>query len=120
MSASKGKITVNRGRNRRPRPKCEDNRFNCGKEGHRAGDCSSAKRSKKPRAADGNKKGACSGKCCICGSEIHLAHMHVGLCRGLEHRAQNCKELGAKKGVMRAKLTLPAGSDGGIGGGSSW
>ena len=47
LSASKGAVTVNRGKgkNRRLHHKFDGNYFNCGKKGHRAGDCRSAKKS---------------------------------------------------------------------------
>ena len=46
LSASKGTVTANRGKgkNRRPHHKFDGNCFNCGKKGHRAGDCRSAKK----------------------------------------------------------------------------
>ena len=46
LSASKGTVTANRGKgkNRRPRHKFDGNCFNCGKKGHRAGDCRSVKK----------------------------------------------------------------------------
>ena len=48
LSASKGTVTANRGKgkNRRLHHKFEGNCFSCGKKGHRAGDCRSAKRVK--------------------------------------------------------------------------
>ena len=110
MSASKGAVTANRGKgkNRRPHHKFDGNFFNCGKKGHRAGDCKSAKNSEKSGTADDKKKGGGSGWCYICGSEEHLAHRHCGLCKSLEHRTRDCEERGAEKGVMLAKLTVPA------------
>ena len=88
LSASKGTVTANRGKgkNRRRHHKFEGNCFNCGKKGHRAGDCRSAKESEKSGAADEKKKGDNSGRCYICGSEEHLAHRHCGLCKSLEYR----------------------------------
>ena len=46
LSASKGTVTSNRGKekNRRPHCKFDGNCFNCGKKYHRAGDCRSAKK----------------------------------------------------------------------------
>ena len=41
-------------------------------------------------------------------SEEHLAQRHCGLCKSLEHRTRDCKELGAEKGAILAKLTVPA------------
>ena len=78
---SKGTVTANRGKgkNRRPHHKYGDNCFNCGKKGHRAGHCRSAKKIEKSGAADDKKKGAGSGRYYICGSEEHLAHMHCSL-----------------------------------------
>ena len=78
LSVSKGAVTANRGKgkNRRPHHKFEGNCFNCGKKGHRAGDCRSAKMSEKSGASDDIKKGGGSGGCYICGSEEHLAHRH--------------------------------------------
>ena len=45
LSASKGTATTNRGKgkNRRPHHKFDGKCFNCGKKGHRAGGCRSAK-----------------------------------------------------------------------------
>ena len=110
LSASKGTVTANRGKgkNRRPHHKFDGNCFNCGKKGHRAGDCRSAKKSEKSGAADDKKKGGGSGRCYICGNEEHLAHRHCGLCKSLEHRTRDCEERGAEKGAMLAKLTVPA------------
>ena len=48
LSASKGTTTANRGENiRRPRNRFESNYFNCGRTGHRAGGCRSAKKIEK-------------------------------------------------------------------------
>ena len=49
LSASKGTVTANRGKgkNRKLSHKFNGNCFNCGKKGHRAGDCRSAKKSEK-------------------------------------------------------------------------
>ena len=106
LSASKGIVTANRekGKNRRLHHKFDGNCFNCGKKGHRAGDCRSAKKeSGKSGAADDKKEGGGSGRCYICGSEEHLAHRQCGLCKSLEHRTRNCEERGAEKGAMLAK-----------------
>ena len=82
LSASKGTVTANHGKrkNRRPHHKSGGNCFNCGKKGHRAGDCRSGKESEKSGAADDKKKGGGSGRYYISGSEEHLAHRHCGLC----------------------------------------
>ena len=110
LSASKGTVTANCGKrkNRRPHHKFDGNYFNCGKKGHRAGDCRSAKKREKFGAADEKKKGGGSGRCYICGSEEHLAHRHCGLCKSLKHQTQDYEERGAEKGAMLAKLTVPA------------
>ena len=111
LSASKGTVRANRGKgkNRRLHHKFDGNYFNCGKKGHRAGDCRSAKKnSEKYGAADDKKEGSGSGRCYICGSEEHLAHWQCGLCKSLEHRTRDCEERGAEKGAMLAKLTVPA------------
>ena len=111
LSASKGtNVTANRGKgeNRRPHHKCDGNCFNCGKKGHRAGDCRSAKKSETSGAADDKKKGGGSGRCYICESEEHLAHRHYGLCKSIEHRMGDCEERGDVKGAMLAKLIVPA------------
>ena len=109
LSASKGTVTANHGKGKNRRlHKFDGNCFNCGKKGHRAGDCRSAKKkSDKSEAADDRKEGGGSGRCYICGSEEHLAHRHCGLCKSLEHRTQDCEERGDEKGAMRAKLTVP-------------
>ena len=54
LSASKGIVAANRGKRKKKRPhhKFDGNCFNCGKKGHRAGDCRSAKKSEKSGAAD--------------------------------------------------------------------
>ena len=111
LSTSKGTVTANRGKgkNRRLHHKFDGNCFNCGKKGHRAGDCRSAKKkSEKSGAADDKKEGGGSGRCYICGSEEHLAHRHCGLCKSLVHRTRDCDERGAEKGAMLAKQTVPA------------
>ena len=110
LATSKGTVTENRGegKNRGLHHKFDGNCFNCGKKGHRAGYCSSAKKkSEKSGAADDRKEGGGSGRCYICGSEEHLAHRHRGLCKSLEHRTRDCEERGAEKGAMLAKLTVP-------------
>ena len=114
LSASKGTVTANRekGKDRRLHHKFDGNCFNCGKKGHRVGDCRSAKKkSEKSGATDNRKEGGGSGRCYICGSEEHLAHRHCGLCKSLEHRTRDCEERGAEKGAMLAKLTVPAVPD---------
>ena len=111
LSASKGTVTANRGKgkNRKLHHRFDGNCFNCGKKGHRAGDCRSAKKkSEKSVAADDKKEGSGSGNCYICGSEEHLAHRHCGLCKSPEHRTRDCEERGAEKGVLLEKLTVPA------------
>ena len=108
LSASKGTVTADRenGKNRRLHHKFDGNCFNCGKKGHRAGDCRSAeKKSETSGAADDKKEGGGSGRCCMCGSEENLAHRHCGLCKSLEHRTRDCEERGAEKSAMLAKLT---------------
>ena len=110
LSASKGTVTANRGKgkNRKLHHKFDGNCFSCGKKGHRAGDCRSAKKkSEKSGAADDRKEGGGSGRCYFCGSEEHLAHRHCSLCKSLEHRTRDCEERGAEKGAMLAKLTVP-------------
>ena len=64
LSASKGTVTVNRGKgnNRRPYHKFDGNCFICGKKGRRAGDCRSAKNNEKSGAADDKNKGGGSGR----------------------------------------------------------
>ena len=114
LSTSKGTVTANRGKgkNRRLHHKFDGNCFNCGKKGHRAGDCRSAKKmSEKSGAAGDKREGSGSGRCYICGSEEHLVHRHCGLCKSLEHRTRDCEERGAEKGAMLAKLTVPAVSE---------
>ena len=103
LSTSKGTVTANRGKG-----KSDDNCFNSGKKGHRAGDCRSAKKSEKSGAAYDKKEGGGSGRCYICGSEEHFAHRHCGLCKSLEYRTRDCEERGAEKGAMLAKLIVPA------------
>ena len=104
LSASKGTVTANRGKrkNRKLHHKFDGNCFNCGKNGHRAGDCRSAKKkSEKSGAAVDKKERSGSGRCYICGSEEHLAHRHC-------HRTRDCEERGVEKGAILAKLTVPA------------
>ena len=74
LSASKATVTANRAKekNRRLCHKFEDNCFNFGKKGHRAGDCRSAKKSETSGAADDKKESGGSGRCNICGSEEHF------------------------------------------------
>ena len=111
LSASKGTVTAKcgKGKNGKLHHKFDGNCFSCGKKGHRAGDCRSAKKkSEKSGAADDKEEGSGSGKCYICGSDEHLAHRHCGLCKSLEHRTRDCEERGAEIGAMLAKLTEPA------------
>ena len=110
LSASKGTVTANRGKgeNRRPHHKFEGNCFYCGKKGHRAEDCRSAKKSEKSGAANDKKEGGGSGRCYICGSEEHFARRHCGLYKNLEHRTRDCEERKAEKGAILVKLTVPA------------
>ena len=84
LSASKGTVTANRGEgnNRRLHHKFDGNCFTCGKTGHRAGDCRSAKKKSEKSGADvDQKEGSGSGMCYFCGSEEHLAHRQCGLCK---------------------------------------
>ena len=110
LSASTGASTVNRGKgkNRRLHHRFDGNRFNRGKRGPRAGDCRSAKKSKKSGAADDKKEAGGSGRCYMCGSEEHFAHRHCGLCKSLEHRTRDCEEREPEKGAMLEKLTVSA------------
>ena len=110
LSASKVTVTANRGKgkNRRPHHKFDGNCFSCGKKGHRAGDCRSAKESEKSGAPDDKKKHGGSGRCYICGREKHLAHRYCVPCKSLEHRTRDCVERGAEKDAMLAKLTVSA------------
>ena len=110
LSASKGAVTVDRGKgkNRRLHHKFDGNCFNRGEKGHRAGNCRSVKKSEKSEAADDKKEGGGSGRCYICGSEEHFAHRHCGLCKSLDHRTRDCEKRGAEKGAMLTKLTVPA------------
>ena len=108
MSASKGTVTANRGKrkNRKLHHKFDGSCFNCGKKGHRAGDCRSAKKkSEQSKVADDKKEGSGSGKCYICGSGEHLAPRHCGLRKSLEHRTRDREERGAENRAMLAKLT---------------
>ena len=110
LLASEGAVSANRGKgkNRRLHHKFDGNCFNCGRKGHRAGDCRSAKKSEQSGAADDKKEGGGSGRYYICGNEEHFAHRHCGLCKSLEHRTRDCEECGAEKGEMLAKRTEPA------------
>ena len=110
LSASKGTATANRGKekNKRPHHKFDGNCSNCGKKGHRARDCRSAKKRKHPELPTSRRRAVAALGCYICGSEEHLAHRHCGLCKSLEHRTRDCEERGAEKGAMLAKLTVPA------------
>ena len=110
LSASKGTVTANRGKgkNRRLHHKFDGNCFNCGKKGHRAVDCRSAKKSEKYGPADDKKEGGGSGRCYICGSEEHFAHRHCGVCKTLKHRTRDCEEREAEKRAMLAKLIVLA------------
>ena len=110
MSVSKGAVTANRGKGKNGKlfHKFDGNCFNCGKKGHRAGDCRNPKnKSEKYGAADDKKEGGGSGRCFICGSEEHLAHRHCRLCKSLEHRTRDCGERGAEKGATLGKLSVP-------------
>ena len=60
------------------------------------------------------KKGGGRGNCYVFGSEGPFAHKHCGLCRSLEHWTRDCKERGAEKGAMLAKINLPANAEVGI------
>ena len=99
---------------RRPRNRSEGNCFNCGRKGHRAEDCRSAKK-KTEESGDtpADKKGRGRGKCYVCGKEEHFAHKHCGLCKSLEHRTRDCEER-AEKGAMLAKINVPANAEVGL------
>ena len=85
ISTSEGTTTADRGeKDRKPWNRFEGNCFNCGRKGHRAEDCRSAKKKiEKPGDAASGKKGGGRGKCYVCGSEEHLVQKHCGLCRSL-------------------------------------
>ena len=78
LLASRSITTVDRGeKKRRPRTRFEGNCFNCGKKGHRAEDCRSAKKKiEKSRDAPADTKGRGRRKCYVCGNEEHFAHKH--------------------------------------------
>ncbi|CAN0014798.1 unnamed protein product [Ascophyllum nodosum] len=84
LSASKGTVTANRGKgkNRRLHHKFDGNCFNCGKKGHRAGDCRSAKKSERSGAAD-DKEGARGDRKeeweSDSGATFHMAHTRAGM-----------------------------------------
>ena len=62
-------------------------------------------------AATDQKRGGGRGKYYVCGSEEDFAHKECDLCKSLEHRTLDCEQRGAKKGVMLAKLNVPANSE---------
>ena len=100
LSASKGAVTANRGKgkNRKLYHKFDGNWFNCGKKGHRAGDCRSAKKkSEKSGAADDRKEGGGSGRCYICGSEEHLRTGTVVCARALSTGRETVKSVELKR-----------------------
>ena len=78
LSASKGTTTTEGEKNRRPRTRFEGNYFNCGRKGHRAEACRSAKKNiEKSGDAAADKKGGGRGKCYVYGSEEHFVHSTV-------------------------------------------
>ena len=104
LSAPKGTTTAGRGEKKwRPCNRFERNFFNCGRRGHCAEDCRSAKKKiEKLGDSAADKKGRDWGKCYACGNEDHFAHKHCGLCRSLEHRTRDCEERVAEKRTMLA------------------
>ena len=99
FSASKGTVTANRGKgkNRKLHHKFDCNCFNCGKKGHRDGDCTSAKKSEKSGAADDKKEGGGNSRCYICGSKEHFAHRYCGLYRALSTGRETVSSAGLKR-----------------------
>ena len=115
LSASKSTPSMGCGeKKRKPRNRLENNCFNCGRKGHRAEDCRSAKKIEKSVDAAADKKGGDKGKSYVCGSEEHFAHKNCVLCRSLEHRTCDCGKRGAEKGAMLAKINVPANSELGL------
>ena len=110
---SKGTATTDRReKNRRPRNRFEGNCFICGKKGHRAEICRSAKKNiEKAGDAVADKKGRGRGKCSVVGSEEHFAHEHCGLCRSLEHQTHDCEEREAEEGMMLVKMNVSTSSE---------
>ena len=115
LSASKGTTTADCGdKKRRPRNRFEGNCFNCGRKGHRAEDCRSAKKIEKSGDAAADKKSGGRSKCHVRGSEEHFAHKHCGLCRCLEYRTPDCEERGVERGAMLVKMDVPANFEVGL------
>ena len=66
---------------RRPRNRFEGNYFNCGKKGHRAEDCRSAKKSiEKSENALADKKGGGRGKCYVFGGVRSTLRINTEAC----------------------------------------
>ena len=81
LSISKGTTTSDRGeKNRRLRNRFDSNCFNCGRKGHHAEDCRSAKKIEKSGDAAADKKSGDRGKFYVGESEEHFAHKHCDLC----------------------------------------
>ena len=97
---------------RKPRKRFEGNCFNCGRKGPRAEDCKSKEKEiKQSRDAPAHKKGGGRGKFYVCGREEHFAYKHCGLCRSLLHGTRDCKERGAEKGAMLAKINVSGNNE---------
>ena len=116
LSATKGITTADcRENNRRPRNRSEGNCFNCGRKGHHAEECMSAKKNiEKSGDAAADKKVGDRGKCYVCGSEKHFVYKHCGLCRSLELRTREGEAREAAKGTMLAKMNVPASFEVGL------
>ena len=115
LSASGSTTTADRGeKKKRPRNRFEGNCINCGRKDHRAEDCRSTKKIGKSRDAPADKEGRGREKCYVCGSEEHCVHKQCGLCRILKHRTRDCEKRGVEKGVMLAKINVPANAEVGL------
>ena len=82
LTASGSTITADCGEKKRgPRNRFQGNCFNCGKKGHRAEDCRSAKKSiEKSENALADKKGRGRGKCYVFVGVRSTLHINTEAC----------------------------------------
>ena len=106
LSASKGTVTANRekGKNRRPHHKFDGSCFNCGKKGHRAGDCRSAKRVKNPELPTTRRRAvAAVGATSAGGVRSTLRTGTVVCARALSTERETVRSAELKKAQCRQK-----------------
>ena len=112
LSASGGTTNADHGeKKRRSRNRFEGNCSNCGRKGRHAKGCRSAKKKIRNQEMPRPTRRAEVGESATSVGVRSIGNKHCGLCRSLEHRTRGCEERGAEKGVVLAKINVPANAE---------